>query len=854
MDTASAPSYDHSLPSEMNDPATLAAVPAARFTGRITVRGKFFYEGDRKFWIKGVTYGTFRPDRDNVQFPKQETVDADFAAMAAQGINTLRTYTPPPRWLLDSAQEHGLRVMAGLAWEQHVTFLDDRELIKTIEARIREGIRACAGHPALLCYSIGNEIPPSIVRWHGRRRIERFIERLYRIAKAEDADGLVTYVNYPTTEYLQLPFLDIYCFNVYLEAREELEGYLARLQNLAGERPLLMAEFGLDSQRNGYEQQAKSLEWQIRTAFAAGCAGAFIFAWTDEWYRGGHDIEDWDFGLTTRTREAKPALAVVSKAFAEVPFPADTDWPAISVVVCSYNGEPTIRDTLEGLAGLDYPNYEVIVVNDGSTDRMADIVSEYDVRLISTENRGLSNARNTGWQEATGEIVAYIDDDAYPDPHWLQYIAHSFMTGDYVGVGGPNIAPPGDGPIADCVANAPGRPVHVLLADRTAEHIPGVNMAFRRSALEAIDGFDPRYRTAGDDVDVCWRLQATGGVIGFHAAALDWHHCRNSVRTYWKQQQGYGKAEALLEEKWPEKYNAAGHFNWTGRLYGKGFTQAIPIGRWRIYQGQWGNALFQSIYEPPTGMLASLPLMPEWFLVIGLLGLLSLLGLSWPPLLWTTPLLLAAIAAPIIQAVLSAIKAEFPTPRTDRFERFKLQLLTAVLHLMQPLARLIGRLRHGLTPIRNRTGSSTPVHWGRQTTVWSETWLAPAVWVENLRRSFVARKVPVRSGGNFDTWDLEVRGGLAGNAQILVAVEEHDAGRQLVRYRVTPRFSVFGIATFSLLAGLAGWAASDHAWVAASVLAVAATALAFRAMLEYLAAAGVVTEMILTQDKSDSNK
>src|SRR5437660_2420711 len=165
--------------------------------------------------------------------------------MARNGLNSLRTYTVPPRWLLDAAERHGLMVMVGLPWEQHVTFLDERERARSIERRIREGVRACAGHPAVLAYAIGNEIPASIVRWHGRRRVERFLEQLYRAVKEEDPGALVTYVNYPSTEYLQLPFLDLVSFNVYLEAEEKLEGYVARLQNLAGERPLLLAELGL---------------------------------------------------------------------------------------------------------------------------------------------------------------------------------------------------------------------------------------------------------------------------------------------------------------------------------------------------------------------------------------------------------------------------------------------------------------------------------------------------------------------------------------------------------------------------------------------------------------------------------
>src|SRR5207245_3889009 len=84
--------------------------------------------------------------------------------------------------------------------------------------------------------------------------------------------------------------------------------------------------------------------------------------------------------------------------------------------------------------------------------------------------------------------------------------------------GGPNIPPPGDGAVADCVANAPAGPAHVLLSDREAEHIPGCNMAFRREALRAIGGFDPRFRTAGDDVDVCWQLQQRGWPHGLRPA------------------------------------------------------------------------------------------------------------------------------------------------------------------------------------------------------------------------------------------------------------------------------------------------------------------------------------------------
>ena len=236
--------------------------------------------------------------------------------MAALGINSIRTYSVPPRWLLDLAQQNGLRVMIGLPWEQHVTFLDEAGRASAIEDRVRAGVRRCARHPGVLCYSVGNEIPSGIVRWLGRHRVERFIEKLYRAVKDEDPDALVTYVNFPTTEYLELPFLDLFCFNVYLESQSTFESYLARVQTLVGDRPLLMAEIGLDSRRNGEKAQALSLEWQVRSAFAEGCAGAFVFSWTDEWHRGGCEIEDWDFGITRRDRSPKLALGVVQRVFA----------------------------------------------------------------------------------------------------------------------------------------------------------------------------------------------------------------------------------------------------------------------------------------------------------------------------------------------------------------------------------------------------------------------------------------------------------------------------------------------------------------------------------------------------------
>src|SRR5262245_40950502 len=338
---------------------------SARIQTRPRINGKFLTADGQRFWIRGATYGAFDEANPAPGFPARESVDTDFRAIAAAGLNAVRVYTAPPRWLLDKAAANGLRVMVGLPWEQQVAFLDDDGLTNRLIRRVAEAARKCAGHPALLCYAIGNEIPASVVRWYGRKRIVSFLRRLTEAVRREDPGALVTYVNFPATDWLELPFVDFLCFNVYLEEREELRRYLARLQNLAGERPLVMAEIGLDSLRSGEDAQADALRWQIETCFEAGVAGAFVFAWTDEWHRGGFAIEDWDFGLTTRDRRAKPALSAVTDAFRSVPFRPGVQWPRVSVVVCSFNGSLTIEETLEALSALDYPDYEVIVVNDG---------------------------------------------------------------------------------------------------------------------------------------------------------------------------------------------------------------------------------------------------------------------------------------------------------------------------------------------------------------------------------------------------------------------------------------------------------------------------------------------------------
>ena len=794
--------------------------PAA---ARPRVDGKFLAVGNARLWVRGATYGTFAPDEEGIRFGSREQVRHDFAAMAEHGFNVVRTYTAPPVWLLEEAARSGLYVMAGLAWEQHIAFLDERGRVAAIEARVREQAAACAGHPALLCFAVGNEIPTPIVRWHGRRRVERLIEQLCGAVREQDPSALLTYVNYPSTEYLRLPFLDFLSFNVYLDAAGKVDAYLARLQNLAGEKPLLLAEVGVDSQSQSRTEQARQLASQLEVAAKAGAAGACVFAWTDEWHRGDDRVLDWDFGLTTRTRHPKPSLRAVGETFRRS-YPPPCGSELVSVIVCTHDGARTLRRCLEGIAELRYPRYEVIVVDDGSTDATAAIASEFDVRLISIEQSGLSAARNVGLSASRGEIVAYLDDDAWPDPDWLRFLVLAFRNSSHAGVGGPNLPPADDGPIAACVANSPGGPTHVLLSDSEAEHIPGCNMAYRRSALERIGGFDPQFLTAGDDVDVCWRLQDAGETLGFHAAAVVWHRRRDTVRGFWRQQAGYGRAEALLERKWPERYNRRGHPTWAGHLYDRSSRRLRrPV---RIYHGVWGTGAFQPEEAPQRSALATLVTSPDWYLALATLIGASLLTPLLPSLVWLALSTVAASAVTLLYAATGAWQAELPVAG-GRGRRGRLIAVTALLHAIQPAARLLGRLTNGLAPWRRHPGVGVVFPLRRRRSRWHEAWRHPQERVRSIEERIKRAGGRVSRGGPYDRWDLELLGGLAGAARLLVVVEEHGRGRQLVRCRIWPRAGGFLLWLEIGLGAVTGIAVAAQAWtgaaLAGTLLAVVAT-------------------------------
>ncbi len=781
-------------------PATLAPsanAAVARSLEPIKVRAKFFFEGDRKWFLRGVTYGPFHPNADGDLTASPEQARKDFLQMCELGINLIRVYHAPPRWMLDLAAELGLRVLISIPWTQHVEFLNDGKLRAQIIQTVRTAVAKHKGHPAIFAYLVGNEVPTTMVRWLGAARVIEFLEKLIAVARETDPRPLYSYASYPPTEYLLPQNVDFYTFNVYLERQADFERYLARLQNLSEDKPLILGEFGLDTMRKGQQMQADVLDWHLDVVVKGGAAGTIFFSWTDEWFTGGMEITDWEFGLVTREREPKLAYHRLHEKLAgNAPITSRVElreYPKVSVIVCSYNGAQTLGDCLTSLDEVNYPNFEIVLVDDGSKDNTQELVAGWlekrsrdpqrklpAFQNIIQVNMGLSYARNVGAHAALGDVFAYTDSDCMPDPDWLYYLIGTLLSGNFAGVGGPNISPPAANWIQAAVAAAPGGPSHVLLTDVVAEHIPGCNMAFHRWAFDSVGGFDPEYRKAGDDVDFCWRLQTNGGAIAFSPSAIVWHYRRFTLQAFRKQQEGYGEAEAMLRFKHLIFFGPTGQAKWKGQIYGAPrFTWLLnrPI----IYHGVFGQGLFQSIYPAAQSAVAAYLGSIEW---VALTAFIFVVTVAFPNLR-IVPLLM--FGGTFLVGLSYMVNARIE----PKFDTIRARLLVAFLALVQPLGRGWARyftwLKYKRTPGKviaaPESGVTPASHKGSisRLNLWNETGQGRESLLTEIFALLESEGWRYSADTGWKTWDVQIYGNLWWIIKLSTVTEYHGGPKCLTR-------------------------------------------------------------------------
>lgn len=785
--------------------------PHSGSSGPVRTSGKFFRLGEEKWLLKGIAYGPFEGPGG---YPPEAVARQDAQHMASLGFNVVRVYMPPPRWFCEACAEAGLRLLVGWPWPSHTDFLRSRARRVALLEEARAVYEALRGYPAILGFIVGNEVPAMLVRWMGRRRVRGFLEKLIALGRRIHPEALFAYATFPSTEYLTPRNADFFACNIYLEEREAFARYVERLHHVAGDKPLVISEFGLDTQRHGEAKQAEVLSWAWDTALRAGVAGQVVFSFTDEWFNDGRPMTEWSFGLVTAKRKEKKACAAMREWLLDRERPGLTlaewrfrYWPRFSVIICTHNGSRTLRQALESLRRVTWRDFEVLLIDDGSSDEdVAFIAQQFpEVRMYRLQHVGLSAARNFGAEQAAGEVLVYLDDDATADEDWLTWLAVCFQDERVGAAGGPNIAPPAIGATENAIMCAPGSPAHVMLNDTEAEHLPGCNLAVRKRVWEEVGGFDERYRTAGDDVDFCWRVLEHGHRLRFHPAAMVWHERRRTARAYLRQQTGYGRAEALLIAQHRHRFGKLGGARWHGRIY----EPAAATGGTFLYQGMFGLAPYQFLYTAPRATWQEVVLSPLW-VALGLV----LAGLTWWSG-WLGGLLVPWLALPLAASWRQVREAQLPAGVSRRGVRSSLVLFG--LSLVQPVvrgwARWKGCLKQRVFPQGPWIGAAwrnAAPRLGRavaERAWWTAHGRDRGVLLAALSEAFAQTPWRPCFGDEWADWDVVIEPSRWWRVHVVTVTEYHQQGGCLTRLRLHSRARWgtrwCGIGTALVVAGLA---------------------------------------------------
>lgn len=254
----------------------------------------------------------------------------------------------------------------------------------------------------------------------------------------------------------------------------------------------------------------------------------------------------------------------------------------LAVVVPAYNAERTLGDCLRSLEAQNVPpsTYEIIVVDDGSSDRTASVAAAFGVRVIRQQNAGAAAARNAGVAAANAPWIAFTDADCVASRGWLKALSRRVGTSetDVICVAGRTLGLASETPAA--------RFVDLMGALDAARHLshprfpfaPSGNVCYRRTALVAAGGFDSRYRSY-EACELHQRLAKVGGSCVYEPAALVFHRHRATWRDYWRQQRSYGGGLAYFMREHRHE------IRWSLGDELRAWTQVVANGTWALLPG-----------------------------------------------------------------------------------------------------------------------------------------------------------------------------------------------------------------------------------------------------------------------------
>jgi glycosyltransferase involved in cell wall biosynthesis len=268
------------------------------------------------------------------------------------------------------------------------------------------------------------------------------------------------------------------------------------------------------------------------------------------------------------------------------------DPPFVSVVLPVRNGERTIGDCLTSILKAEYPSHrrEVVVVDNASTDRTAEIIKWHPVRYVYETRLGRSAARNRGIKESRGDIVAFIDADCVASTRWLRELAAGFSEDGVCGVAGEILAYPPATPAERYYAMSRARP-QAAAVNRSRPFAVTANVAFRKEAFDRIGLFDPRF-PSGQDMDFGWRFFDAGLRLVYRERAVVFHRHRPTGWSLFKQYFFRAQGWALLHQK----YGLPWGVRQESREYGRLLVYVVHFGRTALRHARGRNARIELSY------------------------------------------------------------------------------------------------------------------------------------------------------------------------------------------------------------------------------------------------------------------
>lgn len=289
-----------------------------------------------------------------------------------------------------------------------------------------------------------------------------------------------------------------------------------------------------------------------------------------------------------------------------------------SVIVPTYNRAPILYLFLQAMADQTMHDFEVVVVDDGSTDDTRQVAQSFHfVKYLEQPHQGTASLLNVGWRHSSGELILTSDDDCIGPPNWLATLADGFHRYPQVVAVGTYAAPP----------------QHLLGTNRfasydvwewkryggqLAEYVGGAEtptaglVAYKREALEAVNGFDENLIMAGaHDHDIKLRLTARGYKFAYLPLKID-HYKEYTARSFWRQHIGRGRAAMRYE------IVTTGHGPGHVRIGLRAIKQIAHLARnlfvmpdkalaWTIFQANWAHCAGQWQEQSAAKSQAALP-------------------------------------------------------------------------------------------------------------------------------------------------------------------------------------------------------------------------------------------------------